>query len=121
MAATPNIQIEKELSAGEQVIKTIESKTDLSEVSRRTVVSEIKMLQHQHRWFKSGGAKSMAITAVANLVIGTFMIIFVSPGWGLICYMGVAIGVGGYAVGFLGSRKYLRTLQQYSPSSIKAS
>ncbi len=116
MATTLNIQVEKELTAGEQVIKTIESKTDLSEVSRRTVVAEIKMLQHQHRWFKSGGAKSMAITAAANLVIGTFMIVFVSPGWGLICYAGVAIGVGGYAVGFLGSRKYLKTLQHYPHS-----
>lgn len=121
MAATINIQIETELTAGEQVIKTIESKTDLSEVSRRTVVAEIKMLQHQHRWFKSGGAKNMVIIAAVNLVIGTFMVLFVSPGLGLICYAGVAIGFGGYAVGFLGSRKYLKTLQQYSPSSAKAS
>lgn len=113
MGAAVDMQIEKELIAGEQIIKGIESRTDVSETSRKATIAEIKLLQRQHRWFKTGNGRVMATIGLANLMIGTLMIIFVSPVWGLFCYLGVAVCAGAYSVGLLGSRKYIKALKQH--------
>lgn len=114
MSAAGDIQIEKELIAGEQIIKSIESRTDMSETSRKVRVAEIKRLQRQYQWFNSGNGRVMLTIGLANLVIGTLMIIFVSPVWGLFCYLGVAVCIGTYSVGFLASREYISKLRLYT-------